>query len=118
MLLEILGSLERLATHVTLVRLQGHMDPDVRSDVVSLDCGGPARVPLTSQVEVVGTLATNVTLTDVLLCQVSDLRRVIGISKTYVERLWSGKLLVAGIPSADEVIIRSCRRCNTALRSV
>lgn len=101
MLLEILGSLERLAAHVTLVRLQGHMDPDVRSDVVSLDGGGPARVPLTSQVEVVGALATNVTLTDVL-----------------IERLWSGKLLAAGIPSADEVIIRTCRGSSAALRSV
>jgi hypothetical protein len=118
MLLEILGSLERLAAHVTLVRLQGHMDPDVRSDVVSLDRGGPARVPLTSQVEVVGALATNVTLTDVLLRQVSNLRRVIGISQTYIERLWSGKLLVTGIPPADEVIIRGCRGRSTALRGV
>ena len=118
MLLEILGSLERLSAHVTLVRLQGHMNPDVRSDVVSLDCGGPARVPLTSQVEVVGALATNVTLTDVLLRQVSNLRRVIGISKTYIERLWSGKLLVTGIPSADEVIIGACRGRSTALRGV
>ena len=118
MLLEILRSLERLAAHVTLVRLQGHMDPNVRSDVVSLDSSGPARVPLTSQVEVVGALATNVTLTDVLLHQVSNLRRVIEISKTYIERLWSGKLLVAGIPSADEVIIRTCRGSSAALRSV
>lgn len=101
MLLEILGSLERLATHVTLVRLQGHVNSNVRSDVVSLDSGGPARVPLTSQVEVVGALATNMTLTDVL-----------------IERLWSGKLLVTGIPPADEVIIRSCRWRSTALRSV
>lgn len=66
-LLQVLGTLERLAAELTLVRLQGHMDPDVRGDVITLDGGGPARVPLASQVQVVGALATNMALTDVLL---------------------------------------------------
>ena len=36
-LLEILGSLEGLATEVALMRLQGNMDADMRGDVVTLD---------------------------------------------------------------------------------
>jgi hypothetical protein len=40
--------------------------------VVSLDRGSSARVPLTSQVEVVCALATNMALTDVLLYEVSN----------------------------------------------
>lgn len=67
MLLEILRPLERLAAEVTLVRLQWHMDSDVRGDVVPLDSGGSARVPVAREVEVVGALATHVTLADVIL---------------------------------------------------
>jgi hypothetical protein len=67
MLLQILGTLEGLAAELTLVRLERDVDADVRSDVVTLDSGGAARVPLAGEVEVVGALAANVTLTDVLL---------------------------------------------------
>lgn len=67
MLLQILRPLEGLAAEVALVRLQGHMNADVRCDVVALDRCGPARVPLAREVEVVGALAANMTLTDVLL---------------------------------------------------
>jgi len=66
-LLEILGPLERLAAVVSLVRLEGHMDADVRRDVVALDRGGAALVPLAGEVQVVGALAANVFLADVLL---------------------------------------------------
>jgi hypothetical protein len=66
-LLQILRALERLAAEVAFVRLQRNVDTDVRSNVVSLYCGGAAVAPLASQVQVVGTLATNVTLTDVIL---------------------------------------------------
>lgn len=41
-LLEILGTLEGLATEVTFVRLQWDMDTDVRGDVITLDGGGSA----------------------------------------------------------------------------
>lgn len=67
MLLQVLGTLERLAAELTLVRLQGHMDADMRRDVITLDGSSPARVPLASQVQVVGALATNMALTDMLL---------------------------------------------------
>jgi hypothetical protein len=66
-LLEILRAFERLATEVALMRLQGHMDTDVRSDVVPLYCSGAAVAPLAGQVQIVGALATNVTLTNVVL---------------------------------------------------
>jgi hypothetical protein len=71
-LLEILGPLERLAAEVALMRLQRHVDADVRGDVVALDRGGAALVPLADQVEVVGALATDMLLTDVVLVEVSD----------------------------------------------
>jgi hypothetical protein len=71
MLLQVLGTLERLATELTLVRLQGNVNTDVRGDVISLDCSSSARVPLASQVEVVCALTANMTLTDVLLREVS-----------------------------------------------
>jgi hypothetical protein len=66
-LLKILGALERLAAELALVRLQRHMHTNMRRDVVTLDRGGTASVPLASEVEVVGALATNMTLTDMLI---------------------------------------------------
>lgn len=69
MLLEILWSLERLAAELTLVRLQWHMNTDVRCDVIPLNRRCPALVPLAGQVQVVGALATNMALTEVVLSQ-------------------------------------------------
>jgi hypothetical protein len=42
MLLQVLGTLERLATELTLVRLQRNVNTDVRGDVITLDCGSSA----------------------------------------------------------------------------
>jgi hypothetical protein len=70
-LLQILRTLECLATEVALMRLQWNMDTNVRSNVISLDCGGAAVAPLAGQVQVVGALTTNVTLTNVILYGVS-----------------------------------------------
>jgi hypothetical protein len=67
MLLQILRALEGLAAELALMRLERNVNADVRSDVVTLDSGGAARVPLAGEVEVVGALAANVALTDVLL---------------------------------------------------
>lgn len=69
MLLQILWTLEALATELTLVRFERNVDSDVRGDVVTLDGGSPARVPLASEIQVVGALATNMAFTDVLLCE-------------------------------------------------
>ena len=67
MLLQILWALERFATEVTLVRLQGYVNADVRGDVVTLDGGGATCAPLTGQVEVVGALAADMAFADVVL---------------------------------------------------
>lgn len=65
MLLEILGALEGLATEVTFVRLQRHVDTDVGSNVVTLDGGGSARIPPAGEVQVVCALSSDMLLTDV-----------------------------------------------------
>lgn len=96
-LLQVLWSLEALAAEVTLVWLQRDMDPDMRGDVISLDGRGAAGIPLASQIQVVGALATNMLLTDVL-----------------VEGLGGVELLIAAVPAAGQRIIGSRR---TGLRS-
>lgn len=73
MLLQVLRTLEGLATELTFVRLQRHVDSDVGGDVVALDGGGTARLPSTGQVEVVGALATNMLLANVLLNSLLEL---------------------------------------------
>lgn len=67
MLLEILGALEGLAAELAFVRLERDVNTDVRGDVITLDGGGAARVPLASEVQVVGALAADMALTDMLL---------------------------------------------------
>jgi hypothetical protein len=67
MLLQILGTLKGLAAEIALVRLERDMNADVRSDVIALDGSSAATCPLARQVEVVGALPANMTLTDVIL---------------------------------------------------
>lgn len=67
MLLQILGPLKGLATEITLVRFQGHVDANVRGDVIALDSGCVAGTPLASQVQVVGALAADMALANVFL---------------------------------------------------
>jgi len=67
MFFQVLRSLEGLAAELALVRLQGYVDSDVRSDVVTLNRGGTALAPGARQVEVVGGLATDMAFADVLL---------------------------------------------------
>ena len=66
-LLKILGALEGLATEVAFVWLQRNVHTDVRCDVITLDGGGTAVTPLASEIQVVGALAANMALTDVIL---------------------------------------------------
>jgi hypothetical protein len=66
-LLEILGTLEGLAAELALVRLEGYMNTDMRGDVIALDGGGAARVPLARKAQVVCALAANMALADVFL---------------------------------------------------
>ena len=74
MLLQILRALERFATEVTLVRLQGNVDANMRCDVVALDSCRATCAPLTGQVEVVGALASDVTLAYMVLGLLLDSR--------------------------------------------
>ena len=66
-LLQILGSLECLTTEVAFVRLQGHVNTNVRCDVVTLHSGSSAIAPLAGQIQVVGALATDVAFAYVIL---------------------------------------------------
>lgn len=65
--LEILRALESFAAELTLVRLQGNMDTNVGGDVVTLDGCGSALTPSARQVEIVGRLAANMSLANMLL---------------------------------------------------
>lgn len=67
MLLQVLWTLEALAAVGALVWLQWNMDADVGGDVVALDGGGTAVNPATGQVQVVGRLAADMALADVLI---------------------------------------------------
>ena len=62
-LFQVLGALEGLATKLALVRLEWNMNTNVRRDVVALDSRGPARVPLTGQIQVVRALSAHMSLT-------------------------------------------------------
>lgn len=64
MFLQILGALERLATEVALVRLQWDVNSNVRSNVVTFDGSGSARVPPAREIQVVGALSSDMLLTD------------------------------------------------------
>jgi hypothetical protein len=90
MLLQVLGALERLATELALVRLEGNMNTDMRSNVVALHSSGATRVPVACEIQIVCALATNMALTDVL-----------------IERLWCGKLLVTVTPAAGQGLLSS-----------
>jgi hypothetical protein len=67
MLLQILRALESLAAEVALVWFERDMHANVRGDVVAFDGGGSAGTPLAGEVEVVGALAADMALADVVL---------------------------------------------------
>ena len=67
--LEILGTFKGLATKLTSVRLQGYVNSDVRSDMVAFHDLNMTVPPCALQVEVIGTLSTNMLITDMVLKQ-------------------------------------------------
>ena len=67
MFLEVLGTLEGLATKFALVRLEWDVDSDMGSDVITFDSRGAATSPLAGQIEVVGRFTADVTLADMFL---------------------------------------------------
>lgn len=68
-LLEILWAFEGLATEVAFVRLEGHMDANVRRDVVALYGGGAASTPLAGEIKIVRALAADMALAHVILAR-------------------------------------------------
>lgn len=76
MLLQILRTLKSFPTKVTLVRLEGNVDSNVGGDMITLDGGGATTSPLTSQVKIVCTFATDMTFADVLLRIVRYMKQV------------------------------------------
>jgi len=66
-LLQILGTLEALAAHVAAMWFEGHMDPDVACDVVSLDGLGVAGAPGAGQAEIIRRFPSNVFLTQMII---------------------------------------------------
>ena len=69
--LQILRAFERLATELASMRLQWHMDTNVRGDVVAFDDRDVAISPSAFEIEIVGALATDVSLADMILDAVS-----------------------------------------------
>jgi len=108
-LLEILRALEGFAAEVAFVRLEWHVNTNVRSDVVALDGGGTASAPCASQIEVVSALAPDVTFTHMVLEILSASQSCADcvVTRTYVKRLCAVASLAASLPLASEVV--NCR---------
>lgn len=73
MLLQVLRTLERFPTKIALVRLERDVDSDMRCNMIALDGGCATASPLTGQVEVVSTLAPDMTFTNMLLQKIVQL---------------------------------------------
>lgn len=69
-LFQILRAFESLSAEIAFVRLQRNVNTDVRCDVVTLYSRSTAISPLASQIQVVGALAPNMALTNVVLVDV------------------------------------------------
>jgi hypothetical protein len=75
MLLQVLGTLECLPTDFAFMRLQWDMHADVRRDVIALYRRSRAIAPVAFELEVVGALAPNMLLADVILCAISSAQK-------------------------------------------
>ena len=101
MLLQVLGTLEGLAAEATLVRFERDVDPDVGGDVVALDRAGVASLPAAHEVQVVGALSSDVSLTEVLLQNfVSFVKAVVEEARTHKEALSRVGSLTTQLPLA------------------
>lgn len=69
MLLQILGPLKSFAAEFAPMGFQRNMDSNMRCNVIALDYRDGAITPGAGQVEVVGALATNVGIADMVLQQ-------------------------------------------------
>lgn len=85
MLLQVLRTLERLATEVAAVRFQWNVDTDVRSNMIPFDHMDATVAPHALEIQVVGALATDVIFADMILDS---------ITTTVSLALWSGAMLL------------------------
>lgn len=94
--LEILWTLEGLAADVAVVGLEWSMDSDVRGDVVTLGTADVASFPLAGEAEVVGGLAADVVVAEMLVDDfgvVEDLATVVPSASDWL----GGCLKVRGV---------------------
>ena len=103
-LLQILRAFECLPAEVALMRLQRNVNTDVRCDVVTLYSRSAAITPLTSQVQVVSALATDMAFANVILIEVQYLCNNQRRTWTYVKLLSRWQTLAAGLPLAGELV--------------
>ena len=66
-LLEVLGALEALLADLAYVGLEGSMNAKMRGDMVALCTGGTAVLPLAGQTEIVGGLAADMVIAQVIV---------------------------------------------------
>lgn len=90
MLFQILGPFECLATKVTSMRLQGHVNADVRGNMVAFDNGNVAIGPSTFQVEVIRAFPADVDFANMVLSSIRRYKeRKERVSRTYrASALW------------------------------
>jgi hypothetical protein len=112
-LLQVLGTLEGFAAEVALVRLQGDVDSDVGSDVVALNGRSATVAPLTRKVEVVGALAADMALTNMVLKILSasgvETKAILGRVEqdgmhTYIEEFGAVTSFATALPLACKVV--------------
>lgn len=89
-LFEVLGPLEAFLADLTDVRFEGGVDAKMRCNMVTLSTGSTTVLPVTGQTEVVGRLATDMVVAEMV-----------------VEHFWIGKGAITAVPFAP---MRHCRR--------
>lgn len=107
MLLQILRALERLAAEVAPMRLQRHVDANVRGNMVTLDDRDVAVGPSTFQVEIVRAFTTDVNFANMVLERISNVYNKVTTSVAYIEGFGALSPLAAARPETLEWII-SC----------
>ena len=112
MLLQVLRTLEGFATEVAFVRFQGYVDTDMRGDMVALDGGGTTIAPLASQVKVVRTLATDMTLANMVLDE-GEISSIITGSSRWVHSRKAAPRSTLSLHSHSTDIAKS-RGCRSA----
>ena len=104
MLLQILRTFEGLATELATMRLQGHMNTDMRSYVIALDDLNATVRPGALQIEVICAFAPNMFVADMILDKsVNSLSAVWRVSKSYIKHFRRRVAFSTSCPQASKV---------------